>query len=364
MPQPSIPIISFTPFLNGTAEQRKAVADQIYNAFHEIGFLYLTDSGISQARVDGIFELSRKFFSLPHSFKTRFAVRDPRENQGYTADTGPPTNAQEKPREHKEAYEHRRFANPLCPPGPELAGYDPELANFRETMDAFYAECFTLSRQVLRCLALALKIPGGETFFEGMIEHADPQLRLTHYPPVSASIIMPNSGGAAAGEGETEGEAKEAKDGRILPHCDYGFCTLLFQDSVGGLEVDPFHTGEYIAATPRDGTVLVNLGDLLHRLLNGRVKSTLHRVVAPTSAITAGGMLPARYSIPFFVHPVESTWIDPVVLGTESKKYRPVNAGTWRAWRTAGIYDMGEMERGFLDELGIASEINGPVSVV
>ncbi len=63
MPHAEIPIISFEPFLKGNAEQRKAVADQVYRAFHDIGFLYLKDSGISQERVDEIFTLVRSILS-------------------------------------------------------------------------------------------------------------------------------------------------------------------------------------------------------------------------------------------------------------------------------------------------------------
>ena len=57
MTKPEIPVISFEPFLTGKAEDRQKVAQQVYDAFHNIGFLYLKDTGISQARIDEIFAL-------------------------------------------------------------------------------------------------------------------------------------------------------------------------------------------------------------------------------------------------------------------------------------------------------------------
>jgi isopenicillin N synthase-like dioxygenase len=162
----------------------------------------------------------------------------------------------------------------------------------------------------------------GDDFFDAITTKADPQLRLIHYPEIEKKVV------------EQEGHA------RIIPHTDFGLCTLLFQDSVGGLEVDPFHTGDFKAALPIPGTVLINIADLMQRLTNDRCRSTLHRVVSPKAA---GEVLPARFSIPFFIHPDPEAMIDPVVKGEdEAKKYEAVNAGEWRRWNTAKNYQLPE----------------------
>ncbi|KAL2218245.1 hypothetical protein M432DRAFT_640344 [Thermoascus aurantiacus ATCC 26904] len=264
-----IAVVSFDRFPNGDYKDRLAVANEV-----------------------------KRFFQLPLEQKLRWKLNDAKVNQGYTAD-GAEANGG---RDHKECYEHRRTVSALCSSEDELPG-------FRRTLDEFYVQCLSLSLNVLRCLAMAMKLgDDDDDFFDRIITHADPQLRLLHYPAIARSVV------------EAEGHA------RIMPHTDFGICTLLFQDSIGGLEVDPFHTGEFKPAAPIPGTALVNIGDLLQRLTNNRVRSTRHRVVAPPSAV--GDVLPARYSIAFFVHPDPETVIEPITLSPgEEKLYPPINAG-------------------------------------
>ncbi|KIW11138.1 hypothetical protein PV08_10438 [Exophiala spinifera] len=305
----AIPVVSFERFLKGTRADQQEVAKQVYDAFSTVGFIYLKDTGISQARVDEIFELAETFFSLPLDQKLSYKLSSASTNQGYTADGAEGIN------DHKECYEHRRFANPLCPSSTALPG-------FKDTLDGFYSECLTLSLGVLKCLAMALGL--GDDFFAPITAHADPQLRLIHYPPLHRDVI------------DAQGHA------RIMPHTDFGLCTLLFQDGTGGLEIDPAHDGEFVPAPPVAGTVLVNIADMLQRYTNGRVKSTRHRVVKPAAQDGfVGDILPARYSIPFFVHPDPETIIDPITLTEgEVKLYEPINAGEWRIWNTTKDYKL------------------------
>ena len=103
-----IPIVSFAPFLTGDKASQQRVAQEVYEAFSTIGFVYLKDHGIPLSAVDSIFAESARFFALPKSTKTQYALRDASVNQGYTADGA------EGIGDHKECYEHRRI-NELCP---------------------------------------------------------------------------------------------------------------------------------------------------------------------------------------------------------------------------------------------------------
>ncbi|CZR66412.1 uncharacterized protein PAC_16313 [Phialocephala subalpina] len=274
----SFPLLSFQEFLTGSEVEKRAVAQKLYNAFHTYGWVYLQDFGISKEEIAEMFAMSKKYFERPLEAKVRDTLNDAETNQGYTPDGAEANGGTD----HKE-------------------------------------KCFNLSVNVLQALAMVMDLD--MNYFSSALAKADPQLRLLYYMPIERSII------------ESAGHA------RIIPHTDFGLCTLLFQDNVGGLEVDPFHTGEFVPATPIEGTCVINVADLLQRLSNDRLRSTLHRVTSPPlEKVGSDGMLPARYSTAFFVHPSADVEIDPILRDGEAKKYESVNAGKWRTMNTAKNY--------------------------
>ncbi len=147
---------------------------------------------------------------------------------------------------------------------------------------AFYEACTEVANRVLQAFALALQLPCD--FFATRHDRQNHTLRLLHYPPLQQP---PKLGQVRAGE-----------------HSDYGSITLLFQDEVGGLEVQTA-SGEWIAAQPIPGTVVVNTGDLMQRWTNHVFCSTKHRVMIPGD----DRVKQSRYSVAFFCHPNDDTEI-------------------------------------------------------
>jgi len=194
-------------------------------------------------------------------------------------------------------------------------------------MESFFVECKSLIHQVLQALALALDLPE-ETKLSDTHAQALFQLRLLHYPPVPTSFL------------------REGSKSRISAHSDFGTLTLLFQDSVGGLEIeDPAKPGQYQAVSPVTDTVLVNVGDLMERWSNGRWRSTVHRVVAPPSVVEkadGGQLCPPRYSIPFFATADPETVIEALPgcwdEETNPKKHESVTAWGYVQMRMAALY--------------------------
>lgn len=144
--------------------------------------------------------------------------------------------------------------------------------------------------KVMSSIAIGLDLPS--TFFEDKCNEEWHTLRLLHYPSVRTDKLQVE-GSARAGE-----------------HSDYGSITLLFQDSVGGLEAKNPHTGVYHKADPIEGTIVVNVGDLLARWSNDQLRSTLHRVKAPQAKDEKAEWTPERYSIAFFCNPNENQVIE------------------------------------------------------
>lgn len=197
-------------------------------------------------------------------------------------------------------------------------------------MEHFFTLCSSLVHDILKSLAVALDL-SSESEISNTHRESRFQLRLLHYPSVSRSILTSN------------------QKTRIAAHSDFGTITLLFQDSVGGLEIEsPPSSGRFIPGTPIPGTVLVNIGDLMERWSNGRWRSTLHRVVAPPvdpgkiNGSTEGNQIcKARYSIPFFATADPETVIEalPGCWSEENpKKYESVTAWDYVQMRMAAIY--------------------------
>lgn len=175
--------------------------------------------------------------------------------------------------------------------------FDDEGKVFKEHMMEFMTRCDELHLKVMSAIAVGLGL--GEDFFVKSCWPGDNNLRLLHYPPVPKDTFRRNPNQL-----------------RLGAHSDYGSITLLFQDTVGGLQVQS-PKGTFVNAKPIPGTVVVNAGDLLARWANDRIKSTLHRVVEPDrcdeDVVVLGEKgdggkegaeyYPARYAIAYFCNP-------------------------------------------------------------
>lgn len=131
---------------------------------------------------------------------------------------------------------------------------------------------------------------------------------------------------------------------RIAAHSDFGTMTILFQDEVGGLEVEDIHEkGKFNPAPHIPGTAVVDIGELLMRWSNDELKSTLHRVRAPplVEAEDSSRVARPRYSIPYFISPDRDSVIDclPGCHGPDRpKKYEPITSRDYVSMRLNAIY--------------------------
>ncbi len=312
-----IPVIDFAPFREGNASTRNEIASLIYRACHEIGFMYLKHPGIDSDKVGETFKQSRKFFNLPLSEKNKLAWSDELSNRGYVG-VGRERLNDSKPGDLKEAYNIGKEIDPtrLNTAQPSLY-YNRWLERddrFRDTMLDFFSACNNVAIEISGAMAIALSLP--ESFFVRKHERQDNTLRLLHYPPLEQT---PSPGQLRAGE-----------------HSDYGSFTLLFQDTVGGLEVRNAR-GEWIEAPFIPETVIVNTGDLMERWTNHVFCSTKHRVRIPQELRAKQ----SRYSIAFFCHPDRDTEISCLETCQSVERpplYPPITAGDYLLSRLQATY--------------------------
>jgi len=179
-----------------------------------------------------------------------------------------------------------REATPL-PPEELVPGW-------REGVARYYRAMEQTGAGIMRSIARGLGLE--ETAFDPAFANGISTLRLTRYPPRSEESLGADRTNAAGGEerGALVGGA----------HVDSGFVTLLAQDGVEGLQAED-RSGRWIDVPPQDGTLAVNFGKLLERWTGGRIRATLHRVIAPGRE---------RFSIPFFYEPAAEAEIVPLPL--------------------------------------------------
>ncbi len=301
----SIPLIDLSKFQISNQVSQKTLVKQIYQAGHEIGFMYLENSGISTDLLEQVFCLSKSFFDSPLAVKQQLAWRDEFRNTGYVGLERERLNPNQ-PGDLKEAF---NLGNQ------ELINRSLSSLSLAKNsvILAFYHACTELANTVLQALALALELP--EDFFTTRHNQQNHTLRLLHYPPLQT---FPKPGQVRAGE-----------------HSDYGSLTLLFQDGVGGLEVQTT-SGEWIAAPWIPGTVVVNTGDLMQRWTNHIFCSTKHRVMIPNDE----RVKQSRYSVAFFCHPNDDTEIACLesCQKQQSPIYPPILAGEYLVSRLQATY--------------------------
>ncbi|CAE7210905.1 hypothetical protein PTNB85_08703 [Pyrenophora teres f. teres] len=341
-----IPIIDFSEFIHGSNEDKQRVARELDDAFHRVGFVYLKNHGVPSNMVDECFTWSKKFFDLPLSTKM-LAPHPPggHHHRGYSApgvekvsqhvfDADELSKLREnslttKTPDYKESFES---GNPTDATQPNIWPPEHVLPGFRTFLQTYFKTCAALLHALLNALSVSLTLssPGlSPTHFQSLF-----QLRLLHYPPTPASALRNN------------------QLSRINAHSDFGSLTLLFQDNVGGLEIESLQQpGVFHAVEPVEGAVLVNVGDLLERWSNGRWRSCVHRVGLPVLFQEEGGdwqegkeevVVPPRYSIPFFAMPDLETVIEalPGCWGEGRPKFfERVTAGEYVRMRLEALYE-------------------------
>lgn len=304
-----IPVIDIANLVNGSDQE--TVARQIGKVCEEVGFFYVKNHGVPQDLIDRTYKATKEFFELPQEVKDRLHIANSGPTlRGYVPPYG--ENADPKnTRDLKEVFDYGVDEDDVSPFfGPNLMPSESELAGFKETCEEYHEAMMALARKLISAFAISLDLPAD--YFETMQRHPITIQRLLHYPP-------------------QQGEITEAEIG-IGAHTDYGFLTILSQDAVGGLQVRNSE-GDWISAPPIEGTFVINIGDLVQTMTNGRYSSTLHRVIN-TSGV-------ARYSIPFFIDLDYQAVVETVptcVDAGEPAQSAPFTCGEYKYSRFVAVY--------------------------
>ena len=309
----SVPIIDLAPYFSGTAAGRAEVARKVDEACRSIGFLVITNHGISPELIARVSALSRRFFELPLAEKRK--VDRPREDavRGYSAvgEEGLSYSLEEEaPGDLKESFstgpsnvpDDEYHRGPAAGPHFEPNSW-PDIAGFREACEAYFDAMSDLARSLMRIFALSLELP--EYFFDDKINEHISMFRVLSYPPQKEA---PLPGQLRAGA-----------------HSDYGSLTIVLPDDKG-LQVRN-KAGEWVDVPLIPGGLVVNIADLMMQWTNDQWVSTLHRVVNPPFEAASTNR---RQSLVFFHQPNYDAMVECLrscLAPGEKPKYAPISSG-------------------------------------
>ena len=258
------------------AQPLDSIAAELGRSFEEYGFAVVRDHGIPQELIDRAEALAKQFFALPDAVKRAYHILGGGGARGYTP-FGTEKAKDAKVHDLKEFWHVGRELTAGHPLAEFMADnvWPSEVEGFRETFSELYAAFEEAGGRVLEGIALHLGLDRG--FFAPTVEDGNSVMRLLRYPPLEGA--------------EAEGAIRAAA------HGDINTITLLLGAEEAGLELLTAQ-GEWKAVAPPEGALVVNVGDMLDRLTNGKLRSTTHRVVNPRGEAAYR----ARYSMPFFLH--------------------------------------------------------------
>jgi isopenicillin N synthase-like dioxygenase len=280
-------------------------AQKLGKSFEEYGFAIIADHGIPDELIHRAEDKAKAFFALPEEVKRKYLIPGGGGARGYTP-FGIETAKGLRAHDLKEFWHVGRD----LPQGHRFRDHmsdnlwPTEVASFKDTFTELFATFDTAGLKVLKAIARYLKID--EDYFEDAVRDGNSVLRALHYPP----------------QAEPTGEHIRAG-----AHEDINAITLLLGAEEAGLELLT-RDGRWIPVSPKPGELVINIGDMLQRLTNGKLRSTTHRVVNPTPDRASK----ARYSMPFFLHFRSDFLIDPLretVAPGEQPKWPPITANDY-----------------------------------
>jgi isopenicillin N synthase-like dioxygenase len=278
-----IPSVNLEDFLSNDPIRKQKFINEIGHAYENIGFVALKGHFLDDALVRNLYSEIKNFFDLPVETKEKYEISGIGGQRGYVS-FGKESAKGKKEGDLKEFWHFGQYVEDDVERAKEYPEnvLVKELPKFNEVGKQTYQMLEKTAKYVLRSLALHLNLE--ETYFDYYIKNGNSILRPIHYPPI-----------------KTEPKGAE----RAAAHGDINLITLLMGAQGKGLQVQN-HNGDWIDAMAEPNEIMINVGDMLARHSNNKLKSTIHRVVNPPKEMWGT----SRYSIPFFMHPISEMKLD------------------------------------------------------
>lgn len=297
----NIPSVDLYQFTYGSNSEKHEFVKKLGTSLNDVGFVAVTNHGLSPELIDSLYDLTRDFFQLPLEKKIAYEVPSLHGQRGFTSFGKEHAKGSNAP-DLKEFFQYGQISDPKGEYPLNIQVHD--IKEFNNTFDKAFSAFEKSGSFLLEAIAIYLELPN--TFFHDYITHGNSILRAIYYPPIT-----------------TEPESSI----RAEQHEDINLITLLVGASADGLEILT-KEGQWLPVITEKNQIVVNVGDMLQRLTNDTLKSTTHRVVNPPRELWHT----PRFSIPFFLHPISTmslSCLESCVSREHPRKYADITAGEY-----------------------------------
>jgi isopenicillin N synthase-like dioxygenase len=301
----TIPVVDLAEFTSGDPVLKQKFVNELGKAYEEVGFVAVKNHGVPDHLIADLYKYVQQFFSLPLEKKREYEIPELAGQRGYTSFGKEHAKGSDAP-DLKEFFQYGQKAE-----GEEYVPEEypdnvqvNEIPSFNPTFHSAYRAFEESGKKLLQAIALYLGLD--EFYFDNWVRNGNSILRAIHYPPIT-------------------NEPKSAI--RAEQHEDINLITLLVGASADGLQILT-KQNEWVGVTSLPEQIVVNVGDMLQRLTNNKLRSTTHRVVNPPRELWHT----SRFSIPFFLHPkgnMSLACLESCVNEQNPKHYPDATAGEY-----------------------------------
>lgn len=300
----AIPSVDLSEFLSGDPKRKDAFVQELGKAYESVGFVAVKNHGVPDELINSLYRYVQEFFSLPLEQKKQYEIPELAGQRGYTSFGKEHAKGSDAP-DLKEFFQYGQtprdnYKAEEYPPNVTVQ----DIPGFNQTFADAYRAFERSGTALLQAIALYLNLD--EHYFDQYVYNGNSILRAIHYPPIT-------------------NEPKSAI--RAEQHEDINLITLLVGASADGLQILT-RTNEWVGVTSLPEQIVVNVGDMLQRFTNNKLKSTTHRVVNPPRELWHT----SRFSIPFFLHPqsgMSLRCLDGCIDEEHPKGYEDATAGEY-----------------------------------
>ena len=266
-----VPTLDISKFTSGNQDLVEEFSEDLGNSFNQTGFAIIKNHGLTEEITKNLYSSIQTFFELDDEKKVKYYFPELYGQRGYVI----------KGQEHAKGSskgdlkEFFHIGNPAISNPKNI--WPIEVDQFEEIGTNAFLTLENIGLTILEAIALFLNLD--KNYFENKVKGGESIMRSIHYYPLKEEDVQ--DGAVRAGA-----------------HGDINLITLLMGASADGLEILT-KEDKWIPIISEPDQLVINVGDMLERLTNKKLMSTVHRVVNPSKE----KLNTSRYSIPFFMHP-------------------------------------------------------------